>query len=71
MHEQVKCFVVWLLFDSNLRHAEEDETAMEDVSYFLDVASRLPHLTHLDRWPADSSQPPSRSSPPASPPSNQ
>jgi hypothetical protein len=46
MHEQVKRFVVCMPFDSDPRFTSEEESM--DVPYLAAVASRMPHLTHLD-----------------------
>jgi len=50
MHERVRKLVVWIPFD-NPDESELDggeETEVHSVPYFMEVATRMPRLTHLD-----------------------
>ena len=47
MHERVSKLVVKMPFDETNRNKEIE---MQEVPYFQEVATRMPHLKHLDLW---------------------
>ena len=50
MHERVSKLVVKMPFDETNRNKEIE---MQEVPYFQEVATRMPHLKHLDLWMDD------------------
>jgi hypothetical protein len=53
MHERVRKLVVWMPFNDHNDHDELErngEMEVQEVPYFQEVATRMPHLKHLDLW---------------------
>jgi hypothetical protein len=48
MHAGVKKFVVWLPFDWNVGVSDEVPAVGSGEPYIREIATRMPHLTHLD-----------------------
>jgi hypothetical protein len=48
MHERVTKLVVWMPFDDHSEFKRDVE--VQEVPYFQEVATRMPHLKHLDLW---------------------
>jgi hypothetical protein len=48
MHERVRKLVVWIPFDDHDEPESDEEREVQEVPYFQEVATRMPHLKHLD-----------------------